>query len=77
MQNMGMIMQLLAAKTKFEANHPKVIAFGKAAMNGYLEEGCVIDVTITNPSGESISSNMKITAEDLELVASLKGLAKQ
>ena len=46
MMNPAAIMKLMAAKSKFDKNHPKFGAFLKAAFGGGVEEGTVINVTL-------------------------------
>lgn len=57
---------------KFAATHPKVISFFKNLMSSPIEEGTVFDLTVTKPGKEPISTNMKITKSDIELINSLK-----
>ena len=45
--------------------------YGLGDANGYIE------ITVTKPGQEPITSNMKVTQEDLEMMESLKELAKQ
>ena len=62
----------------FTANHPKFPKFIAAASRnllahaGVLAEGSVIAMQITTPDGETLETNLKITASDLELVQQLK-----
>lgn len=66
---------LLSAKKKFEefsGRHPKFVAFLSAMKSsGGISEGTVIDVKVTLPSGEAYQSNLKLTAEDIEMIKSL------
>ncbi len=55
----------------FNEQHPRVMPFMQAAA-GKIAEGAVIEVTVTSPAGESITSNIKITADDLETIAMLQ-----
>lgn len=68
------IMKLMGAKSKFENAHPKFMAFMKMVISRPMEEGTIIEVTLTRPGEEPITSNLKVTNEDLELLASLKDL---
>ena len=55
------------------ANHPKFPKFiAAASRKGVLAEGSVIAMQITTPNGETLETNLKITASDLELVQQLK-----
>lgn len=66
------LMQLKSMWDKFQGNHPKFPLFLKAASQKGMEEGSVIAITITTPEGKDISSNIKLTASDMELVNTLK-----
>ena len=55
------------------AHHPKFPKFiAAASRKGVLAEGSVIAMQITTPNGETLETNLKITASDLELVQQLK-----
>lgn len=56
----------------FVANHPKFPAFMQAASQGMIVEDSVIEVTITDPEGKAITTNLKITQSDLEMFETLK-----
>lgn len=70
--NPASIFKIKGAWEKFVANHPKFPAFMQAASQGMVEEGTIIDVTITAPDGRHISTNVKLTESDMELFKSLK-----
>ena len=72
-----MIFKMMEAKNKFTANHPKFVAFCKFAFSGGMPEGTVIEITVTKPGQETVTSNMKILREDLELLDSLKDIASK
>lgn len=68
-------MQLLKIKglwDQFTERHPKFPAFLKALGQGAVTEGSVFEITVTTPDGRKISSNLKITAEDMELIEEIK-----
>ena len=54
----------------FTANHPKFIA--AASRKGVLAEGSIIAMQITTPDGETLETNLKVTASDLELIQQIK-----
>ncbi len=67
------LFQLKAKWNTFEKNHPKFCRFlGVAAQKG-IREGSVIEITITNPEGDTICSNLKVKKSDLDLLKSLGG----
>lgn len=70
------IMKMKGMLDKFKANHPKVPMFFQSASQ-CVGEGSVIDINVTTADGKNICTNMKVTKEDLELIAQLKELAMQ
>ncbi len=75
MNPMGLF-QLKSLWDKFQANHPKFPLFLTALQKNGIKEGTIIDITITEPDGEKIQSNLKITASDMELFEQLKQLSQ-
>ena len=58
----------------FQSRHPKFPKFLKAASRpGVLEEGTVIEIKIVSPNGDGMTTNIRVTREDLELLKSLGG----
>lgn len=51
MMNPANIMKIMNAKNKFTANHPKFVAFLSAVFSREMEEGTVIEITLTRPGG--------------------------
>lgn len=78
MMNPAVLMKLMSAKKKFTQNHPKFEAFLKAVFQGDhgVAEGTVIEITVTKPGEQPITTNLKVQQSDLELVEELKNLTK-
>lgn len=74
--NAASIMKLMSAKSKFSKNHPKFEAFLKSVFSRKIEEGTVIEITVTRPGEAPITSNIKVLQSDLELLEELKGLTQ-
>lgn len=72
MVNPAMIFKMKSMWDEFTANHPKLPRFLQAAASRSLEEGTVIEMTIRRPDGETITSNVKLTASDMALLEQLK-----
>ena len=72
--NPAALMKIMQLKSKFEANHPKTVQFTKQVLMSGLPEDTVIEVSVTKPGSEKITANMKITADDLEMMNELKNL---
>lgn len=74
--NPAKLLKLKGAWDTFTTNHPKFPRFLDAVYNKTLENGTIIEITVTAQSGESISSNLKLNASDIALFKELKDLAK-
>lgn len=74
--NPATIVKLMAAKSKFEKNHPKFIAFLKAVFSRQIEEGTIIELTVIRPGEEPLTTNIKVLQSDLDLLNEVKELAK-
>ncbi|MGN0343649.1 MAG: hypothetical protein ACI4EC_01660 [Lachnospiraceae bacterium] len=42
-----------------------------------MQEGTVIEISVTKANGENITSNIKLNAEDMELIAAMQNLSRQ
>ena len=65
------LMKLGGLRKKFEKGHPKLFRFLGAVIAPGLPEGTVLELTVTKPGEEPVTTNMTITAEDLELIKEL------
>lgn len=74
MNPMG-LMKIKGLVEKFKGNHPKVPMFFSAASKS-VDVDSVIEINITTAEGKSLRTNMKVTAEDMELVKQLSELMK-
>ena len=72
MMNPQSMMQLLGALGTFKSNHPKFASFLELMIKSGIPEDSVIEITVTKPGEESITSNMKVLASDLQLLQALK-----
>lgn len=72
--NPAILMKLGKAKREFEERHPKAVAFAEKELNGSLPEGTVVAMTVTRPGCAPVTANLRITAEDVELLKELKEL---
>lgn len=70
--NAATIMKLMGARNQFNRNHPKFAAFCKSVFAKQPEEGTVIEITVTRPGEEPITTNIKVQQSDLELLAELR-----
>lgn len=76
MINPSSIMKLMDAKNKFAANHPKFSAFLSTVFSRGVTEGTIIEITLTRPGEEPMTTNLKVQQSDLDLLRELQELAK-
>lgn len=74
--NPSAIMKIMNAKNKFAENHPKFTAFLSTVYSRGIDAGTVIEITVTRPGEEPITSNIRVQELDLELLRSLQDLGK-
>lgn len=76
MVNPASIMKIMNLKNKFVANHPKFVSFINYCLNGGIQEGTVIEITVAKPGEQPVTSNMKVMQSDIDIVNELKTLSK-
>lgn len=74
-QNPASILKLMNIWSRFQNNHPKFPKFLTAVYQNGLKEGSIIEINVTTADGQSLNSNLKLNAEDMELIAQLKNLS--
>lgn len=74
--NPAALFRLKGAWQSFTQNHPKFPLFLQAVQNTPMQAGTVIDFKITTPEGKTMQTNVRLTASDLELIASLRDMAQ-
>lgn len=70
-------MALLKAKKSWETfcgNHPRFPAFLQAVQSAGIQEGTIIEVSVTTPEGRTMTTNVRLTASDMQAFHDLKGL---
>ena len=66
MMNPAAIFKAKKSWETFCGNHPKFSAFLQAAKSAGLQEGTVIEVSMTTPEGKTLATNVRLTASDIE-----------
>ncbi len=69
---LAILQQLKSGIDRFRAGHPKFPLFLKAVSQDALREGSVVEITVTTPEGKNYCSNVKLNADDMELIETLK-----
>lgn len=75
MMNPAAMMKIMKAKSTFENNHPKFIAFLRAVFSSKIEEGTIIEIKVQKPGEEPILTNIRVQQSDLELVEELRNIS--
>ena len=52
---------------KLGEEHPKLFPFMKAVSAAGAREGTIVEMKVTTPEGQVLESNLKLTANDIEL----------
>lgn len=76
MMNPAKLFKMKAAWDKFVENHPKFPLFMNAVRSNAIDEGSIIEITITTAQGKTISTNIKVTESDKEMLAEMTALMK-
>lgn len=69
-------MALLKAKKSWETfcgNHPRFPAFLQAVQSAGIQEGTIIEVSVTTPEGRTMTTNVRLTASDMQAFHDLNG----
>ena len=56
---------ILRAIPGFKSRHPMVINFINGFKYAPIQQGAVVEVTVTNPAGSRYKTNMMVGSEDL------------
>lgn len=75
LQNPAALFQMMNLWSRFQKNHPKFPKFLSAVTQNGIREGSIIEVRVTTAAGESFDSNLKITADDMEIIEQLKNIS--
>ena len=74
MMNPAKLFKIKGSWDKFVKNHPKFPQFIDAVKDTGLEEGSVIAITVTTSEGKELSTNIKVTRSDKEMLSDLTEL---
>ncbi|MBR3077845.1 MAG: hypothetical protein IKQ54_10900 [Oscillospiraceae bacterium] len=72
MRNPAKLLQLKKQYSAFLDRHPKFMRYLAYITDHYMEEGSVMDVTVTAPDGRSLHGNAKLTAEDVAFLQEVR-----
>ena len=75
--NTQFLMQFMSSLNTFRANHPKFAGFIGMFIKSGIPEGSIIEITVTKPGEEPMTTNMKVQQSDIELIQALKNINPQ
>ncbi len=73
-EQLAMMQKIKSGIDRFRMNHPKFPLFLNAVSQNALVEGSIIEITVTTPEGKNYCTNLKIKADDIEFLNSLKNM---
>ncbi|MCR5665945.1 MAG: hypothetical protein K6G01_03885 [Eubacterium sp.] len=68
-------MKIKGIKEEFEKNHPGVTHFFHDEIMSGLPEGTIVEISVTKPGEEKVTTNMKVNEKDREIFKTLGDLA--
>ncbi len=77
MMNVGNMLKITNAWNAFKRNHPKFPAFCRAVSKRGIREGSIFEISYITPEGEKLETNLKVKADDLELLSQFMDLSQK
>lgn len=74
--NPASVIKLMGMKNEFENRHPRAVSFVENELLGEIPEGTVLEISLTRPNQKTVTANMRVTREDLEMLQELKQLKR-
>lgn len=62
------LFKVKSAAETFNSNHPKLVPFFRAVQGKAMTPGTVIEMAVTDPSGERVETNLRVQESDIELI---------
>ncbi len=70
------LMKFHRFKQSFEKKHPRFFPFLQAVSKDGLQEGTIVNIQVTSPSGNTYKTNLKLTTDDIEMFKEIKRKAQ-
>lgn len=74
MKNPAALFKIKGLWDQFVQNHPKFPQFLNALKTSGIREDSIVEIHITQPDGQQMKTNIKVSQSDLELFEQLKNL---
>ena len=68
------MMKMMGAFKNFQEAHPKAVSFFQVVFGSGIPADTVMELTVTKPGEQPMTTNIKVTQQDLELFESLKNM---
>ena len=72
--NPAALFKINQAMSQFEGTHPKFVAFLNDVFSSGIPEGSIVEISVTKPGMEKVTTNIRVQQSDLELFNSMKDL---
>lgn len=74
--NPAALFKIKGAWDKFSSNHPRLLPFFNAVNTKGIVEDTIIEVKVSYPDGQELTTNVKLKQEDLDLFAQIRQMVK-
>ncbi len=74
MKNPAKLLRLKRMWDGFATRHPKLLRYLAYISDNSLEEGAILDITVTDSQGKSLHSNARLTAEDVQFLKEIRAV---
>ena len=74
MKNPAKLLCLKRMWDGFATRHPKLLRYLAYISDNSLEEGAILDITVTDSQGKSLHSNARLTAEDVQFLKEIRAV---
>ncbi len=68
------MMKAMAGLRSFQQAHPKAVAFFQTVFGSGIPEDTVMELTVTKPGEQPVTTNIKVTRQDIELFESFRNM---
>lgn len=74
--NAGAVFRLQKLWSEFSKRHPKFPMFLTALSRTQMTPGTIVEFHISTPEGKDMTSNVKLTPEDCDMIREISGMGK-
>jgi hypothetical protein len=74
MMNPAALGKLKDQIVRFQYTHPKFVTFVRDTFSSGIPESSIVEISITKPGMEKVTTNIRVQQSDLELLDNLKNI---